>query len=66
MTITGSTSQNSANGYKDSETYTFKVPVEAGFDASSFEGKVISVAGIQEVKKSKIISVDSLNKISIR
>ena len=66
LTITGSTSQNSANGYKDSETYTFKVPVEAGFDASSFEGKVISVAGIQEVKKSKIISVDSLNKISIR
>lgn len=66
LTITGSTSQNSANGYKDSETYTFKVPVEAGFDASSFDGKVISVSGIQEVKKSKIISVDNLNKISIR
>ena len=66
LTITGTTSQNSANGYKDSETYTFKVPVEAGFDASSFDGKVISVSGIQEVKKSKIISVDNLNKISIR
>lgn len=66
LTITGSTSQRGANGNKDAEIYTFKLPVSSEFDVTKLDGKVISVAGIQEVKKSKVIAVDDINKIVIR
>ena len=66
LTIVGTTAQNSMNGYKEDETYTFKVTVSDGFDATGLVGKSFSTTGIQEVKNSKEISVSDYNKIIFR